>query len=92
MVKLRYYRIRDMLSNRQKELYKAAKARGETTCPHTGKPLIDLSQEGLTVLAALSRQKLLVRNCSSQNSEDFILTLDEDLFSGSPKSVSMKTL
>jgi hypothetical protein len=89
MVKLRYYRIRDMLSDRQKELYEAAKARGETICPHTGKPLVDLSQEGLTVLAALSRKKLLVHNSTSQDNEEFILTLDEDLFSGLPRSVTM---
>jgi hypothetical protein len=69
MVKRRYYHIRDALISRHQVFYEAAKARGETTCTQTGKPLIDLSQKTFTVLEALSRKELLVHDSTSQNTD-----------------------
>jgi hypothetical protein len=86
MVKRRYYRIRDGLTRIYQVLSKAAKARGETTCPGTGEPLIDLSQEALTVRAALSKKTLLVRNTTIHSNGDFILTVDTDAFSAARRS------
>jgi hypothetical protein len=92
MVKHRYYDIRDHLESRHQMLCNAARASGDETCPQTGKPLIDPLQEGFTVLAALSRQKLLVRHCTSQDDEDYIITFADDTFGASRRSVTMKTL
>jgi hypothetical protein len=93
MVRKRYYRIRDSLISHHQGLYKAAKARGESTCPETGEPLIDLSQENFEVLAALSREELLVRNSTCQNidNEKFILNVDPDTDSVARRSVATKT-
>jgi hypothetical protein len=91
MLKKRYYHIRDCLISRHQELCEAAKARGEETCSQTGKALIDLSQDNVTVLAALSRKELLVRDRSSESNEKFILTVEPATESISRKSVTMKT-
>jgi hypothetical protein len=93
MVKKRYYRIRDCLISYHQELYEAAKARGETTCPETGKPMIDLSQKKFRVLAALSRKELLVRDITSQSTdnEEFVLTVNPYTDSVARRSVTTKT-
>jgi hypothetical protein len=75
-VKRRYFHIREALVRRHQQNYKAARARGETTCARTGEPLIDLSNKDFTVLAALSRKQLLVRKSTIHNNEEFILIVD----------------
>jgi hypothetical protein len=89
MAKRRYSSIRDGLIRHHKALFKKAKARGQTTCPRTGKPLIDLSQERYRVLEALSKKKLLVRDLESESIDEFILTIEKDIFSPNRKSVTM---
>jgi hypothetical protein len=78
VAKRHYFHIREDLIHRHQELFKAAKARGETTCPQTGKPLIDLSDQNCKVLVALSKKTLLVRDNADRNNEVFILIVDPD--------------
>jgi hypothetical protein len=92
MVWQHYYYIRRHLTRLYQERYDAAKARGEETCPMTGKPLIDLSQKQFSVLAALSRKELLVRSSTNQSSEQFILAVWPDTRSAATKSVTTKTV